>query len=79
MSDRELFRDEIEQYMADYSLPDLPGYYERPGARALILFRRNDVNVTLTYCTLEDAREYCRRADTRGDDWFTGFDLAGSE
>lgn len=31
----ELFRDEIEMYMADYGLPEMPEYYEGPGARAL--------------------------------------------
>lgn len=30
--------------------------------------------VVLTGLTLEEAQSHCRREDTRGDDWFDGYD-----
>lgn len=63
-----------EAEMAKLNLPPLPGYYEGEGARDLILFKRGEESACLSSCTLEDAREYCSREDTHGDDWFMGFD-----
>ena len=65
--------DDLDQVMAEYGLPGLPQHYDGPGARNLILFRQEDEKVVLTQCTLEDAQAYCSRDDTRGNDWFTGF------
>lgn len=72
---RELFRDEVEQVMAEYELPELPDYYEGPGSAQLVLFRMRENNEALTYCSLEDAQEYCEREDTHGDGWFVGWHL----
>jgi hypothetical protein len=71
---RELFRDEVEQVMAEYDLPALPDYYDGPGARNLIIFVQQGENILLTQCTLADARTYCNREDTRGNGWSTGFE-----
>ena len=73
---RDLFRDEIEQVMAEFDLPGLPEYYDDEGYRNLILFRQSlgVENLILTQCTLADAREYCNREDVYGDGWFVGFD-----
>jgi hypothetical protein len=72
---RELFRDEVEQVMAEFSLPPLPGYYDGPGYRDLILFTQDGVHALLTQCSREDAMGYCDREDTHGPGWFAGFDV----
>jgi hypothetical protein len=33
-----------------------------------------DKKVILTGLTLEDAQAHCKREDTRGDDWFDGYE-----
>lgn len=41
----------------------------------IVRFHKDGENeVIATGLTLEEAQEHCRRDDTRGDDWFDGYD-----
>lgn len=76
-------RFELAEIMERFELPELPDPapddLDPDEARAIILYRAElgDANVYLAeWVTLADAREYANRDDTRGEDWFVGFDFA---
>lgn len=70
--DREL---DTLDLLVKYNLPELPdpAREDDPQARQLWIFRKNDDAVELGWLvSYDDARAYCSREDTHGDEWFVG-------